>query len=363
MNKILHVSLFKKMSPGQKKQLTYEYEYSKKNNLSWDTIAIVDELSGCDFEIQTPRFCRGFFRRKIYSWFWIRKNLKNRILLWRCTVDPFVILLGWSVDKYYAVHHAIDEHEIKMTRRNGIRRLLVLINYIEQKALRYQLQGRIGVTHEITSYYKTLDNNPKLQYLVMHNGISYEEYDICDDKRDISTVNIIFVASSFSDWHGLDRLLKSIEHTPPSTEWSLHIVGLLYSREDKWIKNLQHKGYQIKTYGLISNNKEMRKLLEKMDIGLSSFALDRKEMKQATTLKVREYLAAGLPVFSGHTDSAFCITYNKFYKEGKADINEIIKFGKDTKKINRNEVRDFSKNMIEKGAIMHQILDSVINNA
>jgi len=40
-------------------------------------------------------------------------------------------------------------------------------------------------------------------------------------------------------------------------------------------------------------------------VGLSCFAFERKGLTQGSTLKVREYLACGLPAALGHHDPAF----------------------------------------------------------
>ncbi|MFX8895379.1 glycosyltransferase family 1 protein, partial [Acinetobacter baumannii] len=80
-------------------------------------------------------------------------------------------------------------------------------------------------------------------------------------------------------------------------DFILHIVGDV-SVEDEL---LAKKDSRVILHGPLTNI-EISQLMSKMWIGLASFGLFRKRMKEACTLKVREYLNYGLPIYSGHKD-------------------------------------------------------------
>ena len=65
------------------------------------------------------------------------------------------------------------------------------------------------------------------------------------------------------------------------------------------------------------------------------------------TLKVREMLAMGLPVFSGHKDTALPKDFPYYFSEG-GNIEDIIKFSIKVANVTRQEVRDASFRYIDK---------------
>lgn len=100
---------------------------------------------------------------------------------------------------------------------------------------------------------------------------------------------LVFVGSPGQLWQGTDKLLRLAVSLP---EFDFHIVGDIYERE---INNLFYHGVQT--------GRELFDLYSWMDIGIGTLALHRKSMSEASPLKVREYLAHGLPVILGYEDT------------------------------------------------------------
>src|SRR5207249_2857500 len=50
---------------------------------------------------------------------------------------------------------------------------------------------------------------------------------------------------------------------------------------------------------------QLHRLLAQVDVGVGTLALHRKGLEEASALKVREYLALGLPVVLGNADTDF----------------------------------------------------------
>jgi len=107
------------------------------------------------------------------------------------------------------------------------------------------------------------------------------------DKR--KRVQFIFVGSPSQSWQGTDKVLRLALMFP---EFDFHVVGEVL---DGVLENVFYHGF--KTGYALSD------LYSKMNIGIGTLALHRKGMKEASPLKVREYLAYGLPVILGYKDT------------------------------------------------------------
>lgn len=73
-------------------------------------------------------------------------------------------------------------------------------------------------------------------------------------------------------------------------------------------------------------------------------------MNEGSTLKVREYLASGLPVYAGHTD---CFPDEfPFFQTGSAKISDILGFVEKIKKYSKKQIAKQSEPYISKSDIM-----------
>ena len=117
---------------------------------------------------------------------------------------------------------------------------------------------------------------------------------------------------------------------------------------------------KVKLYGEITDAQKIHNILSYCDAGLSSFALAEKGMKVATTLKVREYLASGLPVISGHIDGGFPKDFNYYTLLNLNDYNAWYDVLTRYKKYTRNEVRVAACQYIEKRPLMENVINRLI---
>ena len=72
-------------------------------------------------------------------------------------------------------------------------------------------------------------------------------------------------------------------------------------------------------------------LYKKMDIAIGTLALHRKKMEEASPLKVREYVAYGLPVIIGYIDidlnnEEFILNIGNYEENVVESIDAIVKF-------------------------------------
>jgi glycosyltransferase involved in cell wall biosynthesis len=106
---------------------------------------------------------------------------------------------------------------------------------------------------------------------------------------------LIFLGSLGCVWHGVDKLKAAAVRFP---HWTFDVVGLTPADVSGPLPQ------NVVFHGFLPASKYER-LLSAADVALGTLALHRKGMKDTTSLKVREYLAAGLPVISGHPDPDF----------------------------------------------------------
>jgi glycosyltransferase involved in cell wall biosynthesis len=130
-----------------------------------------------------------------------------------------------------------------------------------------------------------------LEVLALGNGIDLSRHAPSPAPRN-ATPRLLFLGSAGCAWHGVDKVALLARRFP---EWRIDVVGL--SRDDvegDWTDNVVFHGFlPFDRY---------RKLFDEVDVALGTLALHRNGMTDASSLKVREYLAAGIPVILGHRD-------------------------------------------------------------
>lgn len=104
---------------------------------------------------------------------------------------------------------------------------------------------------------------------------------------------LVFIGSPGFAWHGVDKLVKFARRFP---EVQLDIVGY-----DK-LPQYEPLPANLHLYGYLSSQ-EYHKVLAGADAAISSLALHRIQLEEASTLKSRECLALGLPLVLAYQDT------------------------------------------------------------
>jgi hypothetical protein len=81
-------------------------------------------------------------------------------------------------------------------------------------------------------------------------------------------------------------------------------------------------------------------------------------MREACTLKVREYLANGLPVYAGHVDSGLPINFPYFFT-GPPRIPEILEYARRVRNVDRVSVSSEAKSFIDKEALLLKLYNAL----
>ena len=355
--KILHVSCVRQLSPGQRKQLTYEYEASKHmQNVVWSVVALTCQKPLSHFERQIPFLFRSIFLRNLYGWIYMlnKRDRYDYIICRHMVFDFFSVLFSFLIKNRITVHHAKEVQELRLVRR-GIKGKLASL--FEDKVGRLGLlhvAAIMGVTDEIRLHELQRVGKDKLN-AVYPNAINTSEVPILKDMRALDEINAVFICGKFSSWHGLELLLESAQSISVDTPIRIHLIGELLDSQVKTIQSQKKLSDIFVMHGLLDFC-EYQTILEKCDIGLASFALDKKGLSEASTLKVREYLALGLPVYSGHHDR-YVENGSGFYLKGDASISSIIKFATLSKSFPRETVRLAMKKFIDKQIIMEKTVN------
>lgn len=107
------------------------------------------------------------------------------------------------------------------------------------------------------------------------------------------TPRLVFIGSPGYIWHGVDKL---VDFARRFTDLQLDIVGYDALPEFEPLPpNLTLHGYL--------SSEEYLKVLARADVAISSLALHRIQLNEASTLKSRECLALGLPLVIAYTDT------------------------------------------------------------
>jgi hypothetical protein len=162
-------------------------------------------------------------------------------------------------------------------------------------------------------------------------------------------VQIVFVASLFIEWHGLDKVVAAAKRS--SRDFILHVVGAI---DDKDLLSEAQSCPKIQLHGMLTPG-QLTALELRCDIGLGSFALERKGMKEACPLKVRNYLSEGLSVYAGHPD-IFPDSF-PYYREGDCDFDAVTDFALETRSVSRSQVEQAAQPYIDKQQLVRGLYE------
>lgn len=348
---------------GQRTQLRYEADAAQKANLSWDTVALHTETPLNDFEKQVPKLFRNRSLLRVYGWLYaIRVSKEYDVVLFRdIKLDPFGPILGLFVRNRITIHHTKELEEMAALGRNSIRsRIRVsLEKYLKPLAMR-SAKGLVGVTNEIRDYEVSRFPHLKDSAFVVPNGYSFKNFEVSDSMPSTSEINLIFMCAEFSVWHGLDRLLEATRKSDTSGKMvEIHLVGSLTDEQMKEVSNASTDLIKFSCHGSLSK-KELQNLYSNCQLAIGSLALDRNGLTEATTLKTRDYLAAGLPVYATHLDTALPSSFKYFYNDEEGvSLERILRYLESLGHYSKQEVRDTSVEYLDKASIMKKFIEEL----
>ena len=363
---ILHSAMSRELSSGITRQMLSEQESAREVGLSWHVgiyvpyqkkqkllkTAVDADLEPLLVADSAVKNTWVQFRQGFYCWLLQQEADYDAVVLRHSCYDPFQLLYVLrSTRPVYLVHHTLEVPELKLANQ-GLNRLKAPFEAFLGRLSQKYASGVIGVTQEIVDYECERANMSRDKGFVYPNGISADEVVAVEDRR-CETPRLIFVASHFYPWHGLDLLLESVAAS--DADFLIDLVGVVDPND----KEIADKDPRVKLHGYLSIAK-IRELAAYADLGLSSLALSRNGMKDACPLKTREYLAMGLPVYAGYND-VFPESFPYFTKGG-CDISEALACARKLQGVKRETVAETSVSYIDKAVLLKSLYDWLLNN-
>jgi len=357
--KVLHISTVRNYPKGIEKQLRFERSASRHLlDAQWDIVVFhCKKGANGEFEHRLPACFRGLLGSRLYTWLYlilVRKRY-DFIVQRYLPFDPFQVIFGWFFRNRITVHHGKELEELVLVRDGWSGRLATSLERWIGRVCRSQKKGVIGVTREIADY-QVREGRANGVVSVYPNGIDLGAVDVLPDHR-TELINAAFVCGQFSRWHGLDKLLLQIKGESDKELLSgikLHLVGHISDRDLRAVEAINAQNEIIKVHGHLTGQ-DYREVLAACDFGIGSLAMERQGLTEACTLKVREYLALGLPVFSGHRDAALPDGF-EFYEIGAPNARKLFDFGIIMKTVARGKVRECACSYITKTSALEKVV-------
>ena len=197
-------------------------------------------------------------------------------------------------------HHTDEVAEIRGSGGWVHRAASALEKHVRAGFLR-KVSGVIGVTPEITE--RIHAEAPQAFSATMTNGVDVASVPATGFVPfDGTVLRMVSVASEFVPWQGLDRLLNGMLTYPGAVRLELVLIGAVPEKLKELVaRSNRRPGMAVHCPGP-SYGPELDARLGSANLAIASLALFRKQMVQACPLKVREYMARGIPFVYGYND-------------------------------------------------------------
>lgn len=259
----------------------------------------------------------------------------------------------------------INGHILGELQSKG-KKILYLVEKLFGSLFLNEASGFVGVTTESTNYALANVKNDKIPCITIGNGID------CNNINYLSHVPQKDICMAYvgarSPWGGIDRVIHAINEANDKS-FKLHLIGADWDKYPE-IGKLVKKGFII-NHGYVTGE-ALDDILKSVDFCFGFLALHRKKFAEASLLKVRRYLAHGIPVVIGYNDTDISDDFEFVLKvptnDDPLDINALKKFAKrisDTPHI-RLQARQFAESELDykiKMAELADFLNEIVSNA
>jgi len=131
-------------------------------------------------------------------------------------------------------------------------------------------------------------------FAVIGNGIDLSRYP-CLPPKSNSRPRLVFISAGGQAYHGVDKITRLARRFP---SWHFDLIGLTSDDVQGDVPS------NVVPHGSLSRD-SYEPIMRQADVGLGPLALHRKQMNEACPLKVRDYLALGIPAIIGSRDTDF----------------------------------------------------------
>lgn len=198
--------------------------------------------------------------------------------------------------------------------------------------VRKNVRSGFSVTHEIGAFQQAICS--EYNSCVLGNGIRFKAESIARPVHfDGTEIKMFMLLGTKAVWHGVDRLIKGLSLYDGPTEIKIDIIGAYMPENVALARELKVEKY-INFIAPIKPE-EMDDKLQGYHLALGTLGLHRKDLHEASPLKVRESLMRGFLVVIGYPDTDFLET-NQLSQY-------VLQFSSDDTPINFHEVVAFAK--------------------
>lgn len=187
------------------------------------------------------------------------------------------------------------------------------------------------------------------------------------------SVNLLAVAR-FQKSHGYERIIRGLSEYYSGNYTitvALHMVGDGPERKryERLVSEYKLQKYVL-FYGTLTG-KELEKVYAIADMGMGCFGLFKRGINKSSALKIREYLAYGLPVVSGVNEDAFTKGCEFFFElpnnRSIISIKDIIQFyfglTRRYNRLNMNHlIREYARKNLDVSVTMWPIIEYLAEN-
>ena len=220
----------------------------------------------------------------------------KRLILAVRTFQPDIIFLRYGIYVFPAhrlmeiapVVEEINTNDLAQHEQLGM--IYNIYNRLTRGFFLRRVSGLVAVSHElaVSSAFAAF----KKPTVVIANGIDLDLIQPLPAPNN-ETPHLFFIATPGYSWHGVDKLVALVRLCPDLT---VNVVG--YDRIDE----CEPLPGNIHLHGYLPPEAYLD-LLGRSDVAVSTLALYRKDMQEASPLKTRECLAYGLPTVIAYTDT------------------------------------------------------------
>ena len=210
--------------------------------------------------------------------------------------------------------------------------------------------GLIGLTDEIKRY--ELDRaGVSIPACTIPNGVLVQDVPFsrhaCYNGK---VLKLLCLADAFEAWQGLDRILAGLQNYSRKPFLHLSIVGNLPANQVYLYRSLNHNVHvRIDFLGRLCGSM-LEEVCQNTHVAFSSLASFRAKVREACTLKTREFIARGLPFVIGHSDPDLEGVDEFLFRippdNSPVNMDEVVAFAE--RILNRKGVSDSMREFAEK---------------
>lgn len=350
---VLHSAQMRKPEVGVVRQMEYEQQAADDIGLTWHSRMFTTGFEKSPIVVVSENDGWWGFKSGYYKWLKAQCENYDIVIIRYAKYDPFQYFFIRSCNiPVISMHHTLEVFELIGNGNWRSRVLAEIERFVGRRSLAL-VDAVAAVTNQIGEYQKSRSGDKSKTVLLYSNGAVYDGRDVLPSNCCANGYHeFIFLSSRFPPWLGLDILFegarKSREH------FKVHVVGKLTNAQLEMLKN----DGRFVCHGYLSHE-ELDELMVRCTLGLSTFGIHRKKFTEGNTLKAREYLRAGLPVYAGHLD-IFDETF-RFHQSGPADFDRILEYAEEMKGVDRKVVSTVAKPLIEKKQILRRFYREISN--